>query len=88
MLESTHTLGMPRCTWLLLVAGLGLFALGVLTATDAISLRAVAARIDVPYVSMAVINLRDAMPTRLAHVLEPLCALVGLSSVLAGRTAQ
>jgi hypothetical protein len=52
-----------------------------------ISRREVAHAIDVPLLSGAVVVLREAMPTSLAHSLEPLTAVMGASllSVPAGR---
>jgi hypothetical protein len=60
---------------------------GTATATDMISLREVAHAVDLPLVSGAVIMLREAMPGSVAHALEPLAAVVGLS-VLAGPLAR
>ena len=66
--------------WLVLVVGLALSILGTLTATDAISLREVV--YGVPVLSSVVFATRNAMGTTLAHTLEPLCALFGLSVML------
>lgn len=60
---------------MILLVGLALGVLGTLTATDAISLRALFQ--DVPLLSNLVLALRLAMGTSLAHVLEPVCAVLG-----------
>jgi hypothetical protein len=60
-----------------LAAGLGSGLLGAATATDMVSLRAVAHAVDVPMLSALVIGLREAMPTSMAHALEPAVAAVG-----------
>lgn len=60
-----------------LLTGLGVGLLGAATATDVVSLRAVAHAVDVPMLSALVIGLREAMPTSLAHSLEPASALMG-----------
>src|SRR5439155_25706492 len=62
---------------LLLAAGLSSGLLGAATATDVVSLRAVAHAVDVPMLSAFVIGLREAMPTSLAHALEPVVGVVG-----------
>ena len=62
---------------LLATVGLGTGLLGVATASDLVSLRAVAHMVDVPMVSGAVILLRETMPATMAHALEPVAGLVG-----------
>jgi hypothetical protein len=62
---------------LLLAAGLGSGLVGAATATDMVSLRAVAHSVDLPLLSALVIGLREAMPTGLAHALEPAIGIVG-----------
>ena len=62
---------------LLLAIGLGTGLLGAATATDLVSLRAVAHMVDVPLVSGAVIALREAMPASMAHALEPAVGVLG-----------
>jgi hypothetical protein len=42
-----------------------------------VSLRAVAHAVDVPVLSALVVGLREAMPTSLAHTLEPASGLLG-----------
>ncbi|HEV7662954.1 MAG TPA: hypothetical protein VGQ62_05415 [Chloroflexota bacterium] len=66
----------------LLIVGLFLGLLGAATATDLISLRAVAHAANMPLLSAVIIGTREAMPTSLAHVLEPLCAMVGMTVLL------
>jgi hypothetical protein len=61
----------------LLAAGLGSGLVGAATATDVVSLRALAHAVDVPLLSAAVIGLREAMPTSVAHALEPTLGVVG-----------
>ena len=61
----------------LLVAGLGSGLVGAATATDVVSLRAVAHAVDVPLLSAFVIGLREAMPTSVAHALEPAVGVIG-----------
>jgi hypothetical protein len=59
---------------------------GVLTATDLVSLREVARALSLPVASGAVLGVRQAMPNGLAHLLEVIAALAGplaASSVLA-----
>jgi hypothetical protein len=68
--------------WLVLPIGLALSRLGTLTATDAISLRQVFHNISV--LGPLVFATRNAMGTPLAHTLEPLCALLGLTVMLIG----
>jgi hypothetical protein len=63
--------------WLILIIGLALSLLGTSTATDIISLRAVF--VNVPVMSTLVFATRNAMGTTVAHTLEPLCAVLGLS---------
>ena len=73
--------------WLVLVIGFALSILGTLTATDAISLREVV--YGVPVLSTLVFATRTAMGTTVAHTLEPVCAVVGLSVMLvAARLAR
>ncbi|HEY3058772.1 MAG TPA: hypothetical protein VGL99_07345 [Chloroflexota bacterium] len=60
---------------------LGLGMVGTATATDMISLREVAYALDLPLISGAVIMLREAMPGSVAHTLEPLAAIAGMSIV-------
>ena len=67
----------PSPCALVLLTGLGFGLLGAATATDVVSLREVAHALDVPVLSALVIGLREAMPTSLAHTLEPASALVG-----------
>jgi hypothetical protein len=62
---------------LLLFGGLGFGLVGAATATDMVSLREVAHTLDVPVLSGLVIALREAMPTSLAHALEPATAVLG-----------
>jgi hypothetical protein len=59
------------------LCGFGLGALGAVTATDLVSLRAVAHAIDLPLLSGVVIMLREAMPTSVAHAVEPAAAVAG-----------
>jgi hypothetical protein len=61
----------------MLAVGLGSGLVGAATATDMVSLRALAHSVDVPIVSALVIGLREAMPTTLAHALEPALGVVG-----------
>jgi hypothetical protein len=68
---------------LLLALGLGSGLVGAATATDVVSLRALAHSVDVPLLSMAVIGMREAMPTSLAHALEPTVGLLGCALVAA-----
>ena len=63
-----------------LIAGLALCVLGVLTATDAISLRA--ASHDVPVLSTLVLATRLDMGSRVAHALEPASAVIGAGVTL------
>jgi hypothetical protein len=65
------------------LGGLALGLVGTATATDAISLRAVAHSVDVPLLSASVIALRESMPTSLAHTLEPLTGGLGLAIFVA-----
>jgi hypothetical protein len=67
----------PSPAALVLLTGLGLGMLGAATATDVVSLREIAHMLDVPVLSGMVIGLREAMPTSLAHSLEPMSAMVG-----------
>ncbi len=76
MPNTRRLLGMAP-SLLLLAFGLGSGVIGAATATDLVSLRAVAHAVDVPLVSAAVIGLREAMPTSLAHALEPAAAVFG-----------
>lgn len=69
---------------ILLAIGVGSGLIGAATATDVVSLRAVAHAVDVPLVSAVVIGLREAMPTGLAHLLEPAAGVFG--GVLAAGT--
>jgi hypothetical protein len=62
---------------LLLAAGLGSGLVGAATATDMVSLRALAHSVDVPMLSGLVIGLREAMPTTLAHAVEPALGVFG-----------
>ena len=62
---------------LVLLTGLGFGILGAATATDVVSLREVARAVDVPVLSALVIGLREAMPTSLAHTLEPASGVLG-----------
>lgn len=62
---------------LLVAAGLGAGLLGAATATDVVSLRALAHGLDVPLVSTLVIGWRETMPTSLAHALEPAVGVAG-----------
>ena len=68
---------------LLLLGGLGFGLVGAATATDVVSLRELAHALDVPVLSGLVIGLREAMPTSVAHALEPATAVLG-SLVAAG----
>ena len=61
----------------LLAVGVGSGLIGAATATDLVSLRAVAHAVDVPVLSTLLIGLREAMPTSLAHALEPACGVFG-----------
>ena len=63
--------------------GLALALVGAATATDAVSLRELAHSIDLPLLSGALVLAREAMPTSLAHTLEPLAAMLGLAVVTA-----
>ena len=67
----------PSPSALVVLTGLGFGLLGAATATDMVSLRVVAHSLDVPVLSALVIGLREAMPTSVAHTLEPASALVG-----------
>jgi len=68
--------------WLVLLMGLVLSVLGTLTATDAISLRAVFQNVSI--LGPLVFATRNAMGTTVAHTLEPLCAVVGVMVMLIG----
>jgi hypothetical protein len=62
---------------LMLLFGLCLGLVGAATALDVVSLRSVAHSLDVPLLSGAVIALREAMPSSMAHALEPAVAFGG-----------
>ena len=66
-------------TQLLVLGSLALGVVGTATATDLVSLREVAHAVDLPLISGAIILARDAMPSGVAHLLEPLAALAGLN---------
>lgn len=66
---------------LIALGGLGLGVVGALTATDVVSLREVAHAANLPLLSGALIGVREAMPGSVAHALEPVAALMGLSVV-------
>jgi hypothetical protein len=61
------------------LGGLALAVVGGATASDAVSLRELARSLDVPLLSGAVLLTREAMPSGVAHALEPLAALTGLA---------
>jgi hypothetical protein len=67
----------PSPFGLLLLSGLGCGVLGAATATDMVSLRELAHSVDVPLLSAFVIALREALPTNVAHLLEPATGVVG-----------
>jgi hypothetical protein len=71
-------MAVPR---LLVLGSLGLGVVGTLTATDLVSLREIAHAVDVPLLSGAVIMAREAMPSSVAHALEPLAAVLGLGAL-------
>jgi hypothetical protein len=75
---------------LLLAVGVGSGLIGAATATDLVSLRAVAHAVDVPVLSTLLIGLREAMPTSLAHALEPACGVFGglLAAIMLLRTSS
>ena len=64
---------------LLVLGSLALGVVGAATATDLVSLREIAHAVELPLISGAIILARDAMPSGVAHLLEPLAALAGLS---------
>jgi hypothetical protein len=64
---------------LLVLGSLALGVVGTATATDLISLRELAHSVDLPLISGAIILAREAMPSSVAHLLEPMAALAGLS---------
>jgi hypothetical protein len=72
--------------WPVLLGGFALSLLGTLTATDAISLREVC--VNIPVLSTVVFTTRTTMGTPLAHTLEPLCAVIGLTLMLASAGAR
>jgi len=64
---------------LIAVGGLALAVVGSATATDAVSLRELAHAVNVPVLSGAILLAREAMPNSVAHMLEPLAAVVGFA---------
>jgi hypothetical protein len=66
---------------LLVLGSLVLGVVGTATATDLVSLRAIAHTVDLPLISGAIILAREAMPSGVAHLLEPLAALAGMSAL-------
>ena len=64
---------------LLVLGSVALGLVGTATATDLVSLREIAHSVDLPLISGAIILAREAMPSGVAHLLEPLAALGGLS---------
>jgi hypothetical protein len=62
---------------MVVLTGLAFGLVGAATATDLVSLRNVAHSLDVPMLSGLVFSLREAMPTTVAHTLEPATAAVG-----------
>jgi hypothetical protein len=64
---------------LLVLGSVALGLVGTATATDLISLREIAHSIDLPLISGAIILAREAMPSGVAHLLEPLAALAGMT---------
>jgi hypothetical protein len=62
---------------ILVAVGLSSGLLGSATATDVVSLRALAHAVDVPMLSALVIGLREGMPADVAHALEPAVGVIG-----------
>ena len=73
---------------LLVLGSLVLGVVGTATATDLVSLREIAHAVDLPLISGALILAREAMPSSVAHLLEPLVGLVGMSVLAAPLVAR